>query len=148
MIVRAVNPDGTNIGSGAGGSVSVSNFPATQVTTPFLAQSLSTNSAPVSAPTAGTTICTIASGSLGNGLYLVNIWGNLSGNAAADEGNMAFTANGQTTRLTIPTNAGNGWCYVGQVYFTTGATAMTVTAVNNATGGTEYMATITATRIA
>lgn len=104
------------------------------------------------APTAGTAVATLASGSLPAGKYDVNVKASVSGSAAADEGNMGlYIGTDQALPIAVPTPSGAGGAWSDETYHGVtldGTKALTVQAVANATSAIGYEAVILATRVA
>ena len=121
---------------------------------PFVATT-ATNSAAATAPTAGTNIVTLASGSLPAGNYKVQVWLAASGTAttaAADSNNMNLLAGATTVVKFFPYNCSTAGNLTNpgafELYLTlNGSTALIVNAVGNASAGTVYSAMILATRV-
>ena len=108
--------------------------------------------ASAAAPTAGTAVITIASGSLPSGLYRVEVTIGMSGTlAAGDLNNMEFRVGAAVVckgmTYTSTTNNGNPTAkYTFQVA-PDGTQAMSVNATANATASSVYSASIIATQV-
>jgi hypothetical protein len=136
-LVNVQNADGTRVGTSGtiSGNVTV---------VPFSAVSAVSNSVPVTTPAA---LATIASGSLPAGTYDIFVQATVGGTVAAvDLGNMTFAAAALTARLANANNGSPGSFGPFQVTLS-GIQAITIAAVNLATTGAVYAATITATRV-
>jgi hypothetical protein len=103
------------------------------------------------APTAGTAVATIASGSLPAGLYDVEVTVGMNGTlAAADTSNLTLKAGATTLvpKLTYVANATSNPTATFRLRASLdGVSALTVTAVASATASSVYSATIIATQV-
>lgn len=131
----------------AGGALPITGT----MTVPFRASVAA--GATAAAPTAGTAVATIASGSLPAGLYRVAVWIGMSGTlvSATDTSNMALKQGATTVIAKLPYTA-NGTSnpvagpYEAQLSLD-GSAALTVNAVASATASSVYSASIIATQV-
>lgn len=101
------------------------------------------------APTTGTTIATIASGSLPAGKYRIETDCSVSNNAVADVGNMKLQRGGVDLVNPLPHGVnGQPARFVVDEVELDGTQALDIKAIGNATASIEYNATIEALRIA
>lgn len=103
----------------------------------------------VTAPGAGAAIATLASGSLPDGKYQVEVIASVSNNAVADVGNMRLRRGGVDFVSPIPhgVNGQPGAPFVVDEIDLDGTQNLTVEAIGAGTAAIEYNATIQALRI-